>query len=61
MKVWHLLSPGTCKTTECDQGIGLIHAIEPINRAVPDGIEEAIADDVALSMEQLKKFIESQS
>lgn len=36
-------------------------AIEPINRAVPDGIEEAIADDVALSMEQLKKFIESQS
>lgn len=35
--------------------------IEPINRAVPSEIEEAIADDVALSMEQLKKFIESQS
>jgi len=36
-------------------------AIEPINRSVPSEIEEAIADDVALTMEQLKKFIESQS
>jgi len=35
-------------------------AIEPINRAVPSEIEEAIANDVALTMEQLKKFIESQ-
>lgn len=35
-------------------------AIEPTNRAVPSEIEEAIADDVALTMEQLKKFIESQ-
>jgi hypothetical protein len=35
--------------------------IDPINRAVPSEIEEAIADDVALTMEQLKKFIESQS
>jgi hypothetical protein len=34
--------------------------IEPINRAVPSEIEEAIADDVALTMEQLKAFIESQ-
>ena len=33
---------------------------EPINRAVPSEIEEAIADDVALTMEQLKEFIESQ-
>jgi hypothetical protein len=33
---------------------------EPITRAVPSEIEEAIADDVALTMEQLKKFIESQ-
>lgn len=34
--------------------------IEPINRSVPSEIEEAIADDVALTMEQLKEFIESQ-
>jgi hypothetical protein len=34
--------------------------IEPINRAVPSEIEEAIADDVALTMEQLKAFIEQQ-
>ncbi|MCP4145659.1 MAG: hypothetical protein GY752_10310 [bacterium] len=34
--------------------------IDPINRSVPSEIEEAIADDVALTMEQLKKFIESQ-
>ena len=34
--------------------------IEPINRSVPSEIEEAIADDVALTMEQLKKFIEAQ-
>jgi hypothetical protein len=27
---------------------------------VPSEIEEAIADDVALTMEQLKEFIESQ-
>lgn len=33
---------------------------EPINRAVPSEIEEAIADDVALTMEQLKEFIEQQ-
>ncbi len=33
---------------------------EPITRAVPSEIEEAIADDVALTMEQLKEFIESQ-
>jgi len=33
---------------------------EPINIAVSSEIEEAIADDVALTMEQLKEFIESQ-